>query len=60
VPPRWRRIIAEAVTIRRGSERSLYASREERISDLLEFLPFLIGRCNQLATIARPGRGRVV
>ncbi|KQL50703.1 hypothetical protein AN964_24045 [Heyndrickxia shackletonii] len=48
LPKEWNNIIQEAIRIREKSEVSSYQSNEERISDAVNFLSFLIQHCNDL------------
>jgi len=49
LPSEWSNIIQEAIRIREQSTRSSYQTNEEKISDTIHFLTFLIQQCNELA-----------
>jgi hypothetical protein len=46
VPQRWQRIIQEAMNIRNGRDTRLYRLRPQRALDGIQFLRYIIERCN--------------
>lgn len=48
VPQKWHKIIYESMRLRNGNKKSLYTSIFERRKDALDYIEFMIHRCNNL------------